>query len=372
MWFATFIVAMLATSCAASGWGFNEFFGAVGDGTTVDRNAPVSLGGGAWGTVDAGARHSCGIRLNGSTWCWGDNTESQVGDGTTVHRSSPTLVGGDSDDFTDVSAGGTHTCALRDDATMWCWGNDFDGQLGDGSAGNQSSSTPAPVIGQDWVAVSAGGALTCGIKGDATLWCWGFNRDGAVGDGTYVDRATPTQVAGEGWVAISVGGSHACGLRDDGSGWCWGANFNGQLGVGASVPVGANSNTPRQVTGEWASLVAGGNHTCGFKVDGSLWCWGRNHHGQLGDGTTTQAISPIEVAGNDWSVVSPGGGFTCALRTDDTAWCWGENYRGQLGDGTNDDRLVPTAVVGGQRWIEISAGGGTVTAIEFPSSPPSG
>lgn len=185
--------------------------------------------------------------------------------------------------WVSVSAGHVHTCEIKLDGSLWCWGNNQGGQLGDGTTDN--TAIPVPVgSDRDWEQVSSGVVHTCAGKDDGSLWCWGSNEYGQTGDGTGQDALTPIGVAGEGgWVSTTSGGWHSCGVKDDRSLWCWGSNVYGQLGNGTVD----DSFAPVRIAPEinWTSVDAGYYHTCGKTTYGTLYCWGFNLYGQLGDGS---------------------------------------------------------------------------------------
>jgi alpha-tubulin suppressor-like RCC1 family protein len=341
-------------------WG-NNFSGQLGDGTTTSRPSPTPIGDATdWSAISAGAAHSCGLLGAGSSlWCWGHNAAGQLGDGTTTQRSSPTQIGALATDWSAVTAGGLHTCALRETGTLWCWGSNSSGQLGDGTTTNRQLPTQIGTA-TDWRAISAGGSHTCGMRASGTLWCWGSNTYGQLGDGTTTPRTVPTQIGtAADWSAISTSrGHHSCGLRGTGSLWCWGRNNVGQLGDDTTTE--RHSPTQIFVATDWIAISAGEVHTCGLRGTGTLRCWGSNVYGQVGDGTTTNRLRPTQIGtATDWRTVSAGTFHTCALRgTGSTSWCWGRNHFGQLGDETTTQRLVPTQSGGNaDDWSAITVGG---------------
>lgn len=195
------------------------------------------------------------------------------------------------------------------------------------------------------MAVAAGGAHTLGLKRDGTLWAWGWNEFGQLGDGTTTFRLTPAQVGSEHWMAAAAGDLHTVALRSDGTLWAWGLNDDGQLGDGTTT----QRLTPVQVGTEtdWASIAAGtmSGHTVALKADGTLWAWGRNDHGQLGDGTTTQRLTPARAATVlRWTGAAVGGDHTVAVSSDGTLWTWGWDAIGQLGDGISLDQPFPEPI----------------------------
>jgi alpha-tubulin suppressor-like RCC1 family protein len=258
--------------------------------------------GAAWARIAAGGDHTCGIRAGGTLWCWGDNTYGQLGLGSHVSQDLPRQVvsparGG----WARVIADFEDTCAIRTDATLWCWGDNGFGVLGTGNSTSQDRptqvTTPAP---GGWASITTSGDHTCATRTDATLWCWGANDDGQLGLGNHTFPDRPTQVttpAAGGWASVTAGGVSTCGVRTGATLWCWGYNGDGQLGLGNHAP----HDLPRQVTtpaaGGWVSVTADSGYTCGIRVGGSLWCWGDNSDGQLGLGNRTAQDRPRQVTG---------------------------------------------------------------------------
>ena len=316
--------------------------------------APAPANSPSWRSVTLGATHACGVRSNGSLWCWGGNENGQLGDGTFSDRQSPAIVGTASD-WASVDGGGGHTCGTTAPGALWCWGENGWGQLG---TGGSDPSRPLPVrIGAatTWDSVSAGSAHTCGVGNNGTLWCWGYNEDGQLGDGSTSARRAPTQVgAGASWDTVAAGQDHTCGVQTGGTLWCWGANYRGQLGDGTT----AERRTPTQVgiAAHWASVDVDDSHTCGIQTNGTLWCWGANGDLGVGDGTRERRLLPTQIgAASEWVTVDVDS-HTCGIQTDQTLWCWGYNSHGEVGDGTDRIRLAPVAVGTAADWAAVAVG----------------
>ena len=360
-------------------WGRN-FYGQLGDGTTDSKSIPIQVGTETnWTAIAAGDGHTIALKSDGSLWAWGYNSSGQLGDGTTSDKSGPIQIGTDND-WTTISAGTFHTLALKSDGSLWAWGFNFYGQLGDGctlSVDCSDSSTPVQVgTDTDWTAITAGRSHTLALKSDSTLWAWGNNSYGQLGDGTTVDNSSPIQVGTDtNWIAIAAGSSHTLALKSDGSLWAWGSNFYGQLGASTSETCFGDpcSTTPVQVETDtnWTAIAIGGGHTIALKSDSSLWAWGRNSSGQLGDGAGGDKPSPIQVdiATNQTSITA-GCCHTLSLKNDGSLWAWGANNNGQLGNGTNVNfnKSLPVRVGAETNWTAIAAGYGHTLALKSDGS----
>jgi alpha-tubulin suppressor-like RCC1 family protein len=303
--------------------------------------------------ISAGGAHACALTSAGGVRCWGLNFWGELGDGTNANRNAPVDVVGLSSGVTAISTGGDHTCALLSSGGVSCWGrNDF-GQLGDGTTIGRNTPGMVPGMSSGVAAISAGGLHTCALMSDATVKCWGRNDRGQLGDGTNVHRSSPVTVAGLGSVMqIDTGGSDdqggsTCARTNSGGAKCWGRNDFGQLGDGTTAdrftPVDVSSLT----TGV-DSVGVGRYHSCARMAAGGVKCWGWNIGGQLGDGGNSTSSVPVDVVnlGGGTAALSVGGMHTCALLTSSGVRCWGYNTAGQIGDGTSgNNRQSPVDVL---------------------------
>lgn len=447
-------------------WGRNAE-GELGDGTTTQTAVPKQvLPGTTWKVVRAGFMHVCGIQSSGALWCWGRNQSTQIEAGSAGRQLSPLQIGVDTD-WADIAPGQPHTCAIKQDGRVYCWGARVFGQTGDASFGHATvptqvgvesgwsalaafgettcakdpagklacfgnnelgpygngltASEDAPLvvagapsislvaIGRNhacavtsagglqcsgsnangalgtgnttatttyasiatagkpwenltWAEVAAGELHSCAIATDGSLWCWGYNCYGQV-DATLASNTVTslTQVLpATGWASVVAGQFHTCASRTDGSLYCWGRNLNGQVGNGTTVTNEAgcaNKTGPFLLGSGWSKRIgAGVNHTCAVKQNGTLWCWGANTSSQLGDNTTTERTAPVQIGvDTDWSDVAPANAFTCGRKTTGALFCWGTNGTGQLGAGDLGTRKVPT-LVGADLWSSVKAG----------------
>ncbi|HYO52440.1 hypothetical protein [Archangium sp.] len=303
----------------------------------------------------AGSTHSLALREDGTVWGWGSNGFGQLGfPSNTSPNPTPAQVPGLTG-VGDVAASNDFSLALREDGTVWAWGFNAQGQLGDGTS-STSRSTPRPVEGLKHVLALAAGARPLAMSKDGTVWGWGWNDSGALGTGTNI-RATPVQVRGlTSTVTVSVGSDWALAVREDGTVWGWGNNNFGQLGDGTS----AMRATPVRVQGlsDGVAIATGDYHALALRKDGTVWAWGFNQFGQLGDGTTTHRTAPVQVTGLS-GVVAIGAArfYSLALREDGTVWFWGANWQGVLGRPPSyDPNPTPTQVTGLTNVVALAAG----------------
>lgn len=358
-------------------WGYNNY-SQLGDNTTSTRNTPVQVHGinnvgylTGVAAIAAGARHSLALKSDGTACAWGYNANGQLGDGTNTSTSSQTYKcpiyvmvdianGIRLSGAVALSAGGNHSLALESDGTVSAWGYNISGQLGDGTTTSQNTAVSVmadptngiPLGGV--VSLSAGAGHSMALKSDGTVWTWGSNStnyelgDEPLPPSTPVNRATPVQSTRlSGITAIAAGGGNSFAIDSATNLWTWGRGWPsiftpapiwGQNGVGTLTGI-------TQISVSWSATTA--YHCLALKSDGTVWAWGKNTNGRLGDGTTTDRIYPVQVFGlSNIVAVSAGVGHSLALRSDGTLWAWGANSSYQLGDNTNVQKTSPIQVHG--------------------------
>lgn len=331
-------------------WGDNTY-GQLGDGTMTGSLTPVAvkgLGRGV-GAIALGRFHSCAVTAAGAVRCWGNNWDGQLGDGTTTRRPLPVQVRGLRRGAAAVVAGFSHSCALTTAGAVWCWGLNSSGQLGDGSLAGQLTPVRVRRLPGEAVAVAAGALHSCAVTAAGTSHCWGYNFSGQLGDGSTTNRPVPVAVRGLRGraAAVAAGGSHGCAASTTGAVRCWGANSEGQLGDGSTS--GRPTAAPvRPLPGMTAAVAAGEMHSCARSAADVVHCWGNNWEGQIGDGSTENRLRPVEVSGLPGGVaaIALGARHSCAATSAGQLWCWGKNISGQLGDGTRIARPTPVRVQG--------------------------
>ncbi len=328
-------------------WGLNGAEGRLGSpqlGETVMSNVPTKLPGNLrFAQLSTYGRHTCGITLDGKAYCWGYNGWGALGSGSNATESPTPIAVAGSIAFRSISAGSDHTCGVSTMNQAYCWGNNAWRQLGNG--GSAFSGTPSLVAGGlAFVKITAGTGFSCGISTGGATYCWGANSIGQIGDGGKISYgnafvALPQQVVGgKAFQSVTLGGQFACAVMMNGEGYCWGSN-NSKLGNG---PSGIDSSSPVQVAGGllFQSISAGYGHSCGVTNSQQVYCWGINGSGQLGSGVANGStpvragsIQAIEVAAS--GIGTGSGAHSCAISANRlTVWCWGRNDTGQLGNGS--------------------------------------
>ncbi len=308
-------------------------------------------------SISAGGSYTLAMKEDGTIWVWGENGDGQLGLGNTTDRKTPVQLTS-LNNVIAIEAGITHSMALKSDGSVWNWGLDF----------ANPSTTPVQVIGlSNVIEVSPGGCHSMALKSDGSVWTWGWGVEGQLGNGLWgyqVSEVNPIQVLNiSNIISISAGFMYSMALKSDGSVWAWGRNNWGQIGNNGSSTI----TRPVQV---WTisnieKISAGERHSMALKSDGSVWAWGNNDYGQLGDGTATNRTTPIQVSGlDDVIAIEAGGNHNIALKSDGTVLTWGDNRYGQIGDGTTTNRTTPVQVSGLDNVIAVSAGGSHSIALK--------
>jgi alpha-tubulin suppressor-like RCC1 family protein len=349
-------------------WG-DDASGELGDGGNVSTQTPVQvLRLGDVTAVSAGYSHSLALKANGAVWAWGDNRAGELGNGSTRDSNVPLPVLG-LGAMTAVVAGQYFSLAVGADGSVWAWGDNRYGQLGDGTTTRRTQ----PVAVQNLsgvIAVAAGNFHSLALKNDGTIWAWGDNRAGELGGGSKGGfSAIPQAAIGlDSVVALGAGGQHSLAVRADGSAWSWGSNVLGELGNGT---FGDSNPTPARVQGlDGATAVAAGtNHSLALKADGNVWAWGDNYQGQLGTVDSAPSYVPVQVA-NLSGVVAIGAGFigSQALKADGTVWSWGGAPLGTI-PLTGSRTPVQATVLRGATAISPGIMGSHALAVTRPASP---
>ena len=341
--------ALLSTGVVKC-WGQNSN-GQLGDGTTTQRNAPVTVLGLTTdvNVVETGYWQACVLLSSGAVKCWGQNAYGQLGDGTTTNSSTPVNVSTLSSGVRAISAGLLFNCALLNTGAAKCWGQNAYGQLGDGTTTNSSTPVNVSTLSSGVAAIESGYYHACALLNTGAVKCWGQNAYGQLGDASTTQRNSPVDVSGlsSGVIAISAGYYHTCALLNTGAVKCWGLNTYGELGDGTTTTSSTPVNVSTLSSGV-SAISAGGYQTCALLSTGAVKCWGQNTNGQVGDGSTTQRNSPVDVSGLTSGVTTISAGYlhSCAVLSTGVIKCWGLNSTGQLGDASTTQRTSPVDVSG--------------------------
>jgi alpha-tubulin suppressor-like RCC1 family protein len=319
-----------------------------------------------WKTMSAGTSHFIAIKTDGTLWAWGLNNYGQLGDGTYDNKSIPVQIGIETD-WQKISAGNNHNLVIKNDGSLWSWGQNDEGQLGVGTFINKNTPTQIGTE-NNWLSISTGYAHNIAVKKDGTLWAWGLNGNGQLGLGDMSNHNVPSKVGMSiDWQNAICGGFNTIAKKSDGTLWFWGRNFEGEAGNG--------TNTLREVNPisifsqkymEYNNISVGYMHTMVVKPNGTLWTWGLNSDYQLGDGTPTDKNIPTAIGSStNWKTVSGGTEYTVAIKTDGTLWSWGSNVSGQLGFGVSGSKKSnPTQIGTDVNWQSISARGNHTIAMK--------
>jgi alpha-tubulin suppressor-like RCC1 family protein len=313
--------------------------------------------------VSAGPDHACAVASDRTVWCWGGNAYGQLGDGTKTSSAKPVSVPGLADAVA-VAVGTWHSCALTSGGAVVCWGRNSSGQLGNASFNGSLVPVSPTGLTSGVTAIAAAAGHSCALLASGGVQCWGENGTAQLGNDSLLKSSVPVDVSGlTGATAIATGDVHSCAVTPGGA-QCWGSNRNAQLGDGTTK----RAKTPVAVAGLGApvtSIAVGSAHTCALTDAGAVLCWGLNTDGQVGDGTTKTRRVPSPVVGLSSGVtaITAGGAHSCAVTAAQAATCWGSNTSGELGSG-GPTSWQPVAVVGqGTTTATISAGGTNTCAV---------
>ena len=354
------------------GWG-NDGSGRLGDNATVNKSSPVQTvsAGTNWRNVNMGYTFAAGLKTDGTLWMWGANTTGQLGNNNVTAQSSPVQTVASINCWKQVSTGREQTIALRTNGTVWLWGTNTAGQLGTNTVANQSSPVQTVSAGTNWKQVSAGCGHSGAIKTDGTLWLWGSNAFGQLGNNTIASQSSPIQTisAGTDWKNVSVSSTRVAAIKTDGSLWLWGGNSTGELGNNAIIPRSSPVQTVSAGT-NWVMVSNGVLHTAAIKTDGSLWLWGQGAAGKLGNNSTANQSSPVQTVsgGTNWKQVgiNDSGAIGAAIKTDGTLWVWGLNATGQLGTNNVTSQSSPVQTISsGTSWKQVSSAAAQMAAVTF-------
>jgi alpha-tubulin suppressor-like RCC1 family protein len=349
---------------------YSTFTGALGVGDLSGRNTPVTTfaGGTDWKQVSCGYSHTAAVKTDGTLWSWGYNygdwflpEKGTLGTNDVINRCTPVTTFAGGTNWKQVSCGKYHTAAIKTDGTLWTWGYNGNGQLGDNTTRVRSIPVTTFVGGNNWKQVAGGSQHTAAIKTDGTLWTWGYNALGQLGDNTAITRSNPvtTFAGGTNWKQVVCGDNHTAAVLDDGTNkilYTFGYNFWGQLGtLDYSFP---NPRTVFGSTNNWKQVSCGYRHTGAIKTDGTLWTWGSNSFGPLGTNGGGTKYTPVTTfaGGTNWKQVDGGDNYTAAIKTDGTLWTWGYNSNGQLGRGDGSQFFPVTTFAGGTNWKQVFCG----------------
>jgi len=352
-------------------WGSNNK-GQAGQGNYTNYSSPVLVGTkDIWSKVAAGWQWKSAIKTDGTLWTWGGGANGSLGLGNTTNYLSPVQVGALTT-WLDCFGGGYGSAgAIKTDGTMWTWGKNTQGQLGLNDTTNRSSPTQVGAL-TTWSKLSFGYLHTAATKTDGTLWAFGHGYWGALGQGNTTAYSSPVQVGAlTTWLDCGAGYHFTVATKTDGTLWACGKNGYGELAQGATTP--SRETSPVQVGAltNWSKVACSTNSAMAIKTDGTLWGWGRNQYGELGTGNTTSYSSPVQIGAlTNWSKISGSIGFFdshfVAIKTDGTLWCWGSNAVGALGDGTTTARSSPVQIGALTTWLECGSGYKSGIALEGP------
>lgn len=317
--------------------------------------------------VTGGSYNVLALKSDNTLWGWGANPNGELGDGTYITRSTLSQIGTETN-WLAISTGSHSTIAIKTDGTLWSWGLNSAGELGDGTTVKKNNPVQIGTD-NDWLSVSVKGFTSFAIKNNGTLWGWGQNNIGNVGLGYYsLNITTPTQVGTDmNWKNIYAGFDITVAIKTDNTLWAWGSNLYGKIGVGGFT---GNYLSPIQIgtDTDWET-VSTGNHTLALKQNGTLWAWGNNSYGELGDNTTINKDLPMQISTDtDWESIFATGYSSYGIKNNGTLYTWGGNTNYEMGNGTTTNIIVPTLINTETDWESISPNGSHVSALKTDNS----
>lgn len=344
-------------------WGINTC-GSLGTGALTNSCSPTRefYSASDWCQVSASTQTSSAIKTTGELWIWGNNGFGQLGDGTTITRCSPIRELCSATDWCRVDVSCLHSAAIKTTGQIWSWGFGGCGRLGDGTTISKCSPVRERCSATDWCYVATGSYIVAGIKTSGELWTWGDNSQGQLGDGTLTAKCSPVRESRSSttWCQVSGGAFHTTAINTSGELWSWGLNIQGQLGIGTC---GRQTIPQREFCSsiDWCQVDAGqeGLHTLAIKTSGQLWSWGYNNQWQLGDGTATNRSSPVrEISSStDWCQAGAGCFHGAAIKTTGQLWSWGSNQGYRLGTGFYGSSCSPVREFSSSTtWCNLAGG----------------
>ena len=328
------------------GWGYGGY-GAMGNGTDFNELTPFQiLPGTNWQKIKCGENNTFAIKSDGTLWGSGSNVSGCLGNNSFALYSQTFIQIGTENNWKDVAPGNSYTVALKTDNTIWGWGQNDGYQMGNGTCCDNQLSPILISAETDWKQIEGSDSRSVfAIKNNGTLWCWGSNLSSMLGGTQLFVNMFPTQHNSDtDWKEMSAGYDHMLILKTNNTLWAWG---NGEYGsCGDTLPVDWARFVPVQIgTSTWKTVSAGNRTSFGIKTDGTLWAWGYNNAGQLGNGNTTDQRLPVQIGtANNWASISAGQQHIVAQKIDGSLWAWGNNDAGQLGNGTTTNELLPTLI----------------------------
>jgi len=337
-------------------WGLNGW-GQLGLNDTVSLSSPTQIPGTQWERSTHDYLTTLAKKTDGTLWQWGYNLWGQLGQNDTAPYSSPVQIPGT--EWNNISALDLAFYSTKTDGTLWAWGYNNNGKLGQNDRTNRSSPTQIPGTQWNYISSTSYGSVGAVTKTDNTLWMWGANFYGMLGQNDRTYRSSPTQIPGTAWNTASTNRYSAIAVKTDGTLWAWGLNEVGQLGDNTRT----YRSSPTQIPGTQWSFAIINSYVSGYatKTDGTLWGWGQNNYGELGQNNRTPQSSPVQIPGTSWDITDNGLAqryIACTARkTDGTLWSWGYDYYGAAGldTGGNPSRSSPTQIAGTQ-WTKTHRG----------------